>query len=138
MNQEKMHLVNKIFNNERIRTIWDKEAEKYYISVVDIVGVISESDNPRNYWKVLKLRLIKEGNEAVTNCNQLKLKAQDGKYYNTDVVDIEGMFRIIESIPSKNDDKIIYYDENREIDITDDVKKSLLSKRKYKKYLKNK
>ncbi len=66
------------------------------------------------------------------------MKAQDGKYYNTDVVDIEGMFRIIESIPSKNDDKIIYYDENREIDITDDVKKSLLSKRKYKKYLKNK
>ncbi len=138
MNQEKMHLVNKIFNNETIRTIWDKEAEKYYISVVDIVGVISESDNPRNYWKVLKHRLKKEGNESVTNCNQLKLKAQDGKYYNTDVVDIEGMFRIIESIPSKNDDKIIYYDENREIDITDDVKKSLLSKRKYKKYLKNK
>lgn len=137
MNQEKMHLVNKIFNNERIRTIWDKEAEKYYISVVDIVGVISESDNPRNYWKVLKHRL-KKRNESVTNCNQLKLKAQDGKYYNTDVVDIEGMFRIIESIPSKNDDKIIYYDENREIDITDDVKKSLLSKRKYKKYLKNK
>ncbi len=138
MNQEKMHLVNKIFNNETIRTIWDKEAGKYYISVVDIVGVISESDNPRNYWKVLKHRLKKEGNESVTNCNQLKLKAQDGKYYNTDVVDIEGMFRIIESIPSKNDDKIIYYDENREIDITDDVKKSLLSKRKYKKYLKNK
>ena len=138
MNQEKMHLVNKIFNNETIRTIWDKEAEKYYISVVDIVGVISESDNPRNYWKVLKHQLKKEGNESVTNCNQLKLKAQDGKYYNTDVVDIEGMFRIIESIPSKNDDKIIYYDENREIDITDDVKKSLLSKRKYKKYLKNK
>lgn len=60
MNQEKMHLVNKIFNNERIRTIWDKEAEKYYISVVDIVGVISESDNPRNYWKVLKHRLKKK------------------------------------------------------------------------------
>lgn len=102
MNQDKIHVVNKIFNNETIRTVWDKEKEKYFISVVDIVSVVSESDNPRNYWKVLKHRLKKEGNESVTNCNQLKLKASDGKYYNTDVVDIEGMFRIIESIPSKN------------------------------------
>ena len=106
MNQEKMHLVSKLFNNETIRTIWDKEEEKYYISVVDIVGIVSESDNPRNYWKVLKHRLKQEGNESVTNCNQLKLKASDGKYYNTDVVDIEGMFRIIESIPSKNAEPI--------------------------------
>ncbi len=106
MNQDKMHIVNKLFNNETIRTVWDSEKEKYYISVVDIVGVLSESDNPRNYWKVLKYRLKKEGNESVTNCNQLKLKAKDGKYYNTDVVDIEGMFRIIESIPSKNAEPI--------------------------------
>lgn len=106
MNQNKMHIVNKIFNNETIRTVWDKESEKYYISVVDIVGILSESDNPRNYWKVLKHRLKKEGNESVTNCNQLKLKASDGKYYNTDVVDIEGMFRIIESVPSKNAEPI--------------------------------
>jgi len=106
MNQDKMHLINKIFNNETIRTVWDKEDEKYYISVVDIVGVLSESENPRNYWKVLKHRLKKEGNESVTNCNQLKLKSSDGKYYNTDVVDIEGMFRIIESIPSKNAEPI--------------------------------
>ena len=106
MNQDKMHLINKIFNNETIRTVWDKEDEKYYISVVDIVGVLSESENPRNYWKVLKHRLKKEGNESVTNCNQLKLKSSDGKYYNTDVVDIEGMFRIIEAIPSKNAEPI--------------------------------
>ena len=106
MNQDKMHLVNKIFNNETIRTLWDKEQEKYFISVIDIVGVLSESSNPRNYWKVLKHRLKKEGNESVTNCNQLKLKSKDGKYYNTDVVDIEGMFRIIESIPSKNAEPI--------------------------------
>ena len=106
MNQDKMHLVNKIFNNETIRTVWDKEEEKYYISVVDLIGVVSESENPRNYWKVLKHRLKKEGNESVTNCNQLKLKSSDGKYYNTDVVDIEKMFRIIESIPSKNAEPI--------------------------------
>ena len=101
-----MHLINKIFNNETIRTVWDKEQEKYFISVVDIVGVVSESDNPRNYWKVLKHRLKQVGNESVTSCNQLKLKSSDGKYYNTDVVDIEGMFRIIESIPSKNAEPI--------------------------------
>ena len=106
MNQDKMYLINKIFNNKPIRTVWDKEEEKYYVSVVDVAGAVSESDSPRNYWKVLKHRLKKEGNESVTNCNQLKLKSSDGKYYMTDVVDIEGMFRIIESIPSKNAEPI--------------------------------
>ncbi len=106
MNQDKMYIVNKIFNNETIRTVWDKDAEKYYISVVDIVGALSESENPRKYWSVLKTRLKKEGNEVATICSQLKLKASDGKYYNTDVVDIEGMFRIIESIPSPNAEPI--------------------------------
>jgi len=106
MNQDKMHLINKIFNNETIRTVWNKEDEKYYISVVDIVGVISESKDSRKYWNKLKQRLKEEGNETVTNCHQLKLKAQDGKYRLTDVVDIEGMFRIIESIPSKNAEPI--------------------------------
>ena len=101
-----MHLINKIFNNETIRTIWDKEEEKYYISVVDIVGVISESKDGRKYWNKLKQRLKEEGNETVTNCHQLKLKASDGKYRLTDVVDVEGMFRIIESIPSKNAEPI--------------------------------
>ena len=106
MEQDRMHLINKIFNNETIRTIWDKENEKYYISVVDIVGIISESTNPQTYWRVMKKRLKDEGNETVTNCNALKLKASDGKYRLTDVVDIEGMFRIIESIPSKNAEPI--------------------------------
>ncbi|MBQ8535175.1 MAG: phage antirepressor protein [Bacilli bacterium] len=103
-----MHLINKIFNNETIRTVWDNEDEKYYVSVIDIVRVLldDEYQDSRNYWKVLKHRLKKEGNETVTNCNQLKLKAQDGKYRLTDVVDIEGMFRIIESIPSKNAEPI--------------------------------
>ena len=106
MKQDRMHLINKIFNNETIRTVWDKEKEKYYISVVDIVGIISESTNPQTYWRVMKKRLKDEGNETVTNCNALKLKASDGKYRLTDVVDIEGMFRIIESIPSKNAEPI--------------------------------
>ena len=106
MNRDKMHLINKIFNNETIRTVWDKEEEKYYISVVDIVGVISESKDGRKYWNKLKQRLKEEGNETVTNCHQLKLKAGDGKYRLTDVVDIESMFRIIESIPSKNAESI--------------------------------
>lgn len=106
MNQDKMHLVNKIFNNETIRTVWDKEEEKYYVSVVDVVGILSESTNPRKYWQKLNERLKKEGNETATICRQLKLKAQDGKYRLTDVTDIEGMFRIIESIPSKNAEPI--------------------------------
>ena len=106
MNQDKMHLINKIFNNETIRTVWDKEKEKYFVSVVDIVGVISESKDKQSYWRKLKQRLKKEGNETVTNCHALKLKAQDGKYRMTDVVDIKGMFRIIESIPSKNAEPI--------------------------------
>lgn len=101
-----MHLINKIFNNETIRTVWDKEEEKYYISVVDIIRILTESSNPRHYWNVLKGRLKEEGNETVTNCDQLKLKAADGKYRLTDVVDIEGMFRLIESIPSKNAEPI--------------------------------
>ncbi len=106
MNQDKMHLVNKIFNNETIRTIWDKDQEKYFISIVDLVGVLSESDRPRKYWSDLKSKLKKEGNEVSEKIGQLKLKSQDGKYRLTDVCDIEEMFRIVESIPSKNAEPI--------------------------------
>ena len=106
MKEERLHLINKIFKNETIRTVWDKDAEKYYISVVDIVSAITESKDPQSYWRKLKQRLREEGNESVTNCHGLKLKAKDGKYRNTDVTDIEGMFRIIESIPSKNAEPI--------------------------------
>lgn len=101
-----MHLINKIFNNETIRTVWDKEDEKYYISIVDLVGVLSESDRPRKYWSDLKSKLKQEGNEVSEKIGQLKLKSQDGKYRLTDVCDIEEMFRIIESIPSKNAEPI--------------------------------
>lgn len=106
MKENKMHLISKIFKDETIRTVWDKDAEKYFISVVDVVGVLSESKDGRHYWNVLKSRLKDEGNQLVTNCDQLKLKSSDGKYYKTDVVDIEGMFRIIESVPSKNAEPI--------------------------------
>ena len=106
MGQDKMHLINKIFNNETIRTVWDKEDEKYYISIVDLVGILSESDRPRKYWSDLKSKLKQEGNEVSEKIGQLKLKSQDGKYRLTDVCDIEEMFRIIESIPSKNAEPI--------------------------------
>lgn len=103
MNQEKMYLINKLFGGKTIRTIWNKNEEKYYISVVDIAGTLSDSESPRKYWNWLKNKLQKEeGFEVSSITRQLKLKAQDGKYRLTDVVDIEGMFRIIESIPSKN------------------------------------
>ncbi len=106
MNQDKMYLINKLFNDKTIRTVWDKEEEKYYVSVVDIAGAISDSKDKQAYWRKTKQRLKKEGNETVTNCHALKLKAQDGRYRMTDVVDIEGMFRIIESIPSKKAEPI--------------------------------
>ncbi len=106
MDENKMQLINRLFNNEMIRTIWDKEEEKYYISIIDIVGAISKSNRPRKYWSDLKNNLIKDGFEVSEKIGQLKLKSQDGKYRMTDVCDIEGMFRIIESIPSKNAEPI--------------------------------
>ena len=89
-----------LFREQKVRTIWDDEQEKWYFSIVDVCAVLTDSPNPRNYWKVLKHRLIKEGNETVTNCNQLKLVASDGKMRLTDVADTEQLFRIIQSIPS--------------------------------------
>lgn len=106
MKEDKMHLINKIFNNETIRTIWDKDSEKYYISVVNIITVLTQSTRPRKYWSDLKKKLIEEGNEVPKKIRQLKLKAEDVKYRMTDVCDIEEMFRIIESIPSKNAEPI--------------------------------
>jgi len=102
----KLQILNKTFENKKVRTVWNPDEEKYYISVVDIVEILTESSNPRHYWNVLKSRLKEEGNETVTNCDQLKLLAKDGKYRLTDVVDLEGMFRIIESIPSKKAEPI--------------------------------
>ena len=92
--------VSKLFEDRKIRTIWDDKEEKWYFSIVDVVGVLTDSENPQTYWRVLKNRLKKEGNETVTNCNALKLRAADGKMRLTDVADTEQLFRIIQSIPS--------------------------------------
>ena len=91
-----------LFQERKVRTIWDDEKEKWYFSIVDVVSVLMDSDYQaaRKYWKVLKGRLAKEGNETVTNCYQLKMKASDGKMRLTDVADTEQLFRIIQSIPS--------------------------------------
>nr|DAU58143.1 MAG TPA: BRO family protein [Caudoviricetes sp.] len=89
-----------LFEERKVRTIWDDETETWYFSVIDVVGVLTDSPDPNNYWKVLKNRLKKEGNETVTNCNRLKLPAADGKMRLTDVADTEQLFRLIQSIPS--------------------------------------
>jgi len=91
----------KIFEERQVRTIWDKEKEEWYFSVVDVIAVLTDSPNPRNYWKVLKHRLLEdEGSELVTNCNQLKMQAADGKFYKTDCMTTEQLFRLIQSVPS--------------------------------------
>ena len=90
----------KLFEQKQVRSLWDDEQEKWYFSIVDVVGVLTDSPNPNNYWKVLKHRLIKEGSQLVTNCNQLKMQSSDGKFYKTDVADTEQLFRLIQSIPS--------------------------------------
>ena len=94
----------KIFEQKQVRTHWDEEQEKWYFSVVDVIAILADQlthQGARNYWKVLKNRLLKEGNESVTNCNQLKMQSADGKFYNTDVADTEQLFRLIQSVPSK-------------------------------------
>ena len=92
-----------MYENKEIRSVWDNEKEKWYFSVVDVVGVLTEQETPRGastYWAVLKKRLKEEGNELLTICKQLKMKATDGKMRETDVADMQGIFRIIQSIPS--------------------------------------
>jgi len=90
----------KLFEEKKVRSVWDAEAEKWYISIVDVIEILTESPNPRKYWSVLKTRLKQEGSELATNCSQLKLQSSDGKYYKTDVADVEQLFRLIQSIPS--------------------------------------
>ena len=90
----------KIFDDKQVRTIWDSEQEKWFIAIVDVIALLTESPNPQVYWRVMKKRLLDEGNETVTNCNGLKMLAADGKMRMTDVADAEQLFRLIQSIPS--------------------------------------
>ncbi|MDD3307747.1 MAG: BRO family protein [Acetobacterium sp.] len=89
-----------LFENKKIRTAWDEIEENWYLSIVDVIAVLTDSKNPQTYWRVMKKRLKDEGNESVTNCNALKMKAADGKMRMTDVADTEQLLRIIQSIPS--------------------------------------
>ncbi len=89
-----------VFEGMKIRRLWDDDKEKWWFSVIDVIAVLSESANARNYWKVLKFRLNKEGSQLVTKCNQLKIKSSDGKFYLTDTADTETLLRLIQSIPS--------------------------------------
>ena len=90
----------KLFEDKQVRSIWDAGQEKWYISIVDVVSVLTNSPNPRKYWSVLKTRLKAEGSQLTTNCSQLKMQSADGKFYLTDVADTEQLFRLIQSIPS--------------------------------------
>ena len=90
----------KVFEEKKVRTVWDSEREEWYFSIVDVVAVLTDSDNPRKYWSVLKTRLKKEGSETATNCSQLKMPSLDGKMRLTDVATTEQLFRLIQSIPS--------------------------------------
>jgi len=90
-----------LFDGKQVRYVWNEEQEKYFFSVVDVIRVLTDSENPRKYWSVLKTRLKQEGSELATNCSQLKLPSSDGKSYLTDVADTEQVFRLIQSVPSK-------------------------------------
>ncbi len=90
----------KVFENQRVRSVYDEESNKWFFSVIDLIAILTESKEPRKYWSVLKTRLRKEGSQLTTNCSQLKLKSADGKYYKTDVLDAEGCLRLVQSVPS--------------------------------------
>ncbi len=92
----------KLFKDKQVRTVWDDTKEDWFFSVVDVVGILSNSVNPSAYWRKLKQRLTKEGNQTVTNCHKLKMQATDGKMRNTDVLDTKGVLRLVQSIPSPN------------------------------------
>ncbi len=102
MKENKLETITNLFENNTIRSIWNEEKEEYYFSVIDIIGALTNNDyqKSRNYWKWLKNKLNNEGSELVSNTNQLKMKSSDGKYYNTDTLDTQGIFRLIESVPS--------------------------------------
>ena len=100
MKETKLETITNLFDGKEIRSFWDSTKEEYYFSVVDVISVLTESNDPSHYWRTLKSRMLKEGNETVTNCDTFKLKAKDGKLRNTDMLDTKNIFRLIESVPS--------------------------------------
>ena len=100
MKNDKLETISNLFEGREIRSIWDSEKEEYYFSVVDVISALTESSEPRKYWSVLKLRLKKEGSQVTTKCSQFKMMAPDGKIRLRDTLDTEGIFRLIESVPS--------------------------------------
>ena len=100
MKDDKLETISNLFEGREIRSIWDSEKEEYYFSVVDVISALTESSEPRKYWSVLKLRLKKEGSQVTTKCSQFKMMAPDGKIRLRDTLDTEGIFRLIESVPS--------------------------------------
>jgi len=90
----------KLFESKKVRTHWDERKETWYFAIVDVIAILTESENPQVYWRVMKKRLLAEGNETVTNCNALKMEAPDGKMRMTDVADTQQLLRLIQSIPS--------------------------------------
>jgi len=100
LKENKINTITNLFEGNEIRSIWDSEKEDYYFSVVDVISVLTESNIPKRYWADLKKKLIEEGSQVYENIVRLKLKAADGKFRETDVLDTEGIFRLIESVPS--------------------------------------
>ena len=100
MKENKLETISNLFEGKEIRSIWNSDKEEYYFSVIDVVSVLTGSNDPAHYWRTLKSRMIQEGNETVTNCDTFKLKAKDGKMRNTDMLDTQNILRLIESIPS--------------------------------------
>ena len=100
MDNNKIETISNLFEDKEIRSIWDSKKEEYYFSVVDVISALTDSKDAAHYWRTLKSRMIKEGNQTVTNCDTFKLRAKDGKMRKTDMLDMRNIFRLIESVPS--------------------------------------
>ena len=100
MDNDKIETISNLFEDKEIRSVWNTEKEEYFFSVVDVISALTDSNDASHYWRTLKSRMIKEGNETVTNCDTFKLRAKDGKMRNTDMLDMQNIFRLIESVPS--------------------------------------
>lgn len=129
MDNNKIETISNLFEDKEIRSVWDSEKEEYFFSVVDVISALTDSNDASHYWRTLKSRMIKEGNETVTKCDTFKLRAKDDKMRNTDMLDMQNIFRLIESVPSAKAEPFKLWlanlgseriDERRQIDIKND------------------